>query len=430
MATVVLFVTMFLFLALGVPIGVALSLPLLIMIQITPIVPDSYIAEVFYSGVTDFTMIAMPFFMLAGAVMDSGGLSKRLVRIANSLVGRVTGSLGMVAILACMFFGAVSGSANATVAAIGAVMIPQMVRNGYNKYYAVALVAAAGSLGIIVPPSFPMVLYAVTENVSVGTLFIAGIGPALVVGAVLMAVNYLYCKKHHIRGKNKPTFKEFWAALKDGWPAILMPVVVLGGIYGGIFSATEAAVISVVYGIVIGAFYYRELKLSALFEMYRENAIFIGGTMLVLAPSAALGKIFAIQGVTEAINAFFLGISTNKYVILTLIFGILFLAGMFVQTTPCVVILGPLLYGVASGVGIDPIHFGIIMILALAIAYVTPPVASNLFVASSMTGISILDITRAILPFMAGLILCLFIVGFFPQISWFFVNLFDSLGAG
>lgn len=194
MATSIMLLCMFVLLAMGVPIGVCLALPLLIMIAIEPIVPASYIAEVFYSGVANFTMMAMPFFMLSGAIMDSGGLSKRLVRIANSMVGRITGSLGMVTVIACMFFGAVSGSANATVAAIGAIMIPQMVKNGYNKYYATALVAAAGSLGIIVPPSFPMVLYAVTQNVSVGTLFIAGIGPALLVGFVLILINYSYCK--------------------------------------------------------------------------------------------------------------------------------------------------------------------------------------------------------------------------------------------
>lgn len=425
MATSILLVSMFVLLAIGVPIGVCLALPILLMIAVVPVVSETYIAGVFYSGVANFTMMAMPFFMLSGAVMDSGGLSRRLVRIANSLIGRVTGSLGMVAIIACMFFGAVSGSANATVAAIGAIMIPQMVRNGYNKYYATALVAAAGSLGIIVPPSFPMVLYAITENVSVGTLFVAGIGPALVVGLILMVINYFYCKKHNIRGTQKASLKEFGAALKDGWPAILMPLVILGGIYGGIFSATEAAVVAVVYGILIGLFYYKELKVKELFRMYLDNAVFIGGTMLVLAPSAALGKIFAIQGVTKTINAFFLGISTNRYVILTLIFAILFLAGMFVQTSPCIVILGPILYNVAAGVGIDPIHFGIIMILALSIAFVTPPVASNLFVASSMTGLPIMKITKPLIPFIIGLVLCLFIVGFVPEITWFFVNLFS-----
>ena len=425
MGTSVLLIGMFVLLALGVPIGVALAMPILMMLVVDPFVPETFIAEVFYSGVANFTMMAMPFFMLAGAIMDVGGLSRRLVRIANSLIGRITGSLGMVAIVACMFFGAVSGSANATVAAIGAIMIPQMVRSGYNKYYATALVAAAGSLGIIVPPSFPMVLYAITMNASVGTLFIAGIGPALVVGLILMGINYIYCRKNNIRGKDKASFKEFLAALKDGWPAILMPVIVLGGIYGGIFSATEASVVSVVYGIVIGLFYYKELEFKRLFQMYRDNAIFIGGTMLVLAPSSALGKVFAIKGMTHAINAFFLGISTNRYVILTLIFGILFLAGMFVQTSPCIVILGPILYNVAASVGIDIIHFGIIMILALSIAFVTPPVASNLFVASSMTGLPIDRITRPLIPFIIGLVLCLFIVGFVPQITWAFVNLFS-----
>lgn len=423
MANTILLVSLFVLLALGVPIGVCLALPLLLMITVDPIVSPSYIAGVFYTGVSNFTMMAMPFFMLSGAIMDVGGLSKRLVRIANSIIGPVTGSLGMVAILACMFFGAVSGSAVATTAAIGAIMIPQMVRNGYDKYYAAALVAASGSLGIIVPPSFPMVLYAITTNVSVGTLFIAGIGPALVVGLILMIINYFYCKKRGIKGEQKVTWKEFAAAMKDGWPALLMPLVVLGGIYGGIFTATEAAVVAVVYGILVGSLWYKELKLKNLFSMFRENAIFIGGTMLVLAPSAALGKVFAIQGITDNINGFFLGVSSSKYVILLIVYVILFIAGMFVQTDPIIVILGPILLGIVTQVGIDPIHFGLIMILALSIAFITPPVACNLFMASSMTGLPVLKVARAIIPFLIGLIICLFIVGYVPEITWFFPNL-------
>ena len=424
METIVLIALIFILLAMGVNIGVSLALPMLISILIEPSLSAGYIVSSLYTQTANFTMIAMPFFIVAGSVMEAGGLSKRLVAVANSLVGRVTGSLGLVTILACFFFGAVSGSSTATVAAIGSIMLPEMVKAGYNKYYSIALVAAAGGLGIIVPPSFPMVVYGSVMNASIGTLFIGGIGPAIVIAAILIVANYIYCKKNKIRGTESFSWKKVWVAFKDGWPALLMPVIILGGIYGGIFTATEAAVVSVVYGVLIGAFYYRELKFKPMYGMFRSNSIFIAAAMLTMAPAGALGRMFSVLGVTKAINAFFLGVTSNPYIAMTLIFGILFIAGMFVQTTPMIVIFGPILFAVASQYGIDVFHFGLVMIIALAIAFVTPPVASNLFVVSSMTGVPVNKYMKQLIPFVLLLIFGLFVVGFTPEITHLFINLF------
>ena len=412
-----MFVIMFALMFLGVPIAVSIFIALFALLAMNPVTTTNFVAQSLYSGVANFTNLALPFFMISGTIMETGGLSKRLVNVANSLVGGVTGSLGMVTIIACMFFGAVSGSAPATVAAIGAIMIPMMVQESYNKYYATGLTCCAGGLGVIVPPSYPMVLYGVTCNQSVGQLFIAGLGPALVVGGILMAINYVYCRKKGLKGEHHFNIKEVGKAVWDAKWALVMPVIILGGIYGGFFTATEAAVVAAVYGIIVGLFLYRELKLKRLWEIFRDNAAFIAGTMFVMAPAKATGSIFAYLNITKTISNFLFSISTNYYVVLFMIFIILFIVGMFVQTTPAIVILAPTLLAVVQQVGVDPIHFGIIMTLALAIAFVTPPVALNLFVGSSMTGISIDKITKAAWPFLIGLIIAFFVVAYCPPIS-------------
>ena len=421
-----MFLCLFVFLAIGVPVGVCLILPIFILIAIEPVTTPQYLAQVMYAGVANFMVMAIPFFILSGSLMDGGGLSRRLVRIANSAIGSITGSLGMVAVVSCMFFGAVSGSSPATVAAIGAIMLPEMVRGGYNKFYALGLMTVAGSLGVVVPPSYPMVVYGVTTNTSIGTLFIGGIGPALIVGGILILINYVYCRKHGIKGQKKASLKEFLRAVADGLPALFMPIIILGGIYGGIFTPTEAAVVAVVYSVVIGLFWYKELKWKPVLAQFRETSTFVGGTLLTMAPAAALGHIFAYQGVNRVISELFLSVSDNKYVILTLVFGILFIAGMFLQTTPIIVILGPLFLSVLTPLGIDPVHFGLMMVLALCIAFCTPPVACNLFVASSMTGIPVDKIVKPMLPFLGGLVVALFVVGFVPDTVHFFIRLFGA----
>lgn len=417
MGTAVLFISLAVLMLIGVPIGLCLIIPCLILLAVNPITTPQFIVQTLYTGSASFTMLAIPFFMISGSIMDVGGLSKRLVRLANSVIGNVTGSLGIVTILACMFFGAVSGSAPATTAAIGTIMIPQMIRNGYNKYYATGLVACAGGLGIIVPPSYPMVIYSVTNGTSIGDMFIAGIGPALLVGAVLMIFNFIYSKKFGYKGSQKFKLSEFFAALWDAKWALLMPFIILGGIYSGIFTATEAAVMATIYGLFVGIVIYRAFTIRSLWEIFKDNMVFNGGLMLTVAPATALGTIFAYMRVTSSISNMFLSVSTNRYVILMIIYAILFVIGMFVQTTPAIVIFSPVLLAVAMQVGITPLHFGIIMTIALAIAFVTPPVAANLFVASSLTGLRMDKIVKASLPFLFGLVISLIIVGFVPEIS-------------
>lgn len=405
---------LFVLLFAGVPVGVCMIFPIFALVAITPITSVEFIIQSLYTGVANYTMLAIPFFILAGDFMNVGGLSRRLVNIANSLVGGITGSLGAVAVLACMFFGAVSGSAPATVAAIGAIMLPEMVRNGYNKFYAIGLITVAGSLGVVVPPSIPLVIYGVTMNVSISDLFISGIIPAFMVGGTLIGINYIHCKKVGLVGTHKFSMREFLAAMKDGWSALLMPVIILGGIYSGVFTVTEASVVATTYSIIV-AIGYRELSFKTLFKEFKDTAIFCGGTLLTLAPSAALGQVFVVSGITDAINGFFMGMN-SEFLVIVCVFVILFIAGMFIQTTPMICILGPVLLGVLKQTGMTPLEFGIVMDLALSVAFCTPPMAVNLFVASSMTGVSIDRITKPMMPFLIGLIVILLILMFFPGI--------------
>lgn len=424
MAYFVMFGSMFAMLLIGVPIGVALAGAMILLLFVEPVTSMTFVTQAMYTGVGNFTLLALPFFIISGSIMETGGISKRLVSFANSILGNMTGGLGMVTILACMFFGAISGSSPATVAAIGAIMVPQMVRAGYDKYYSTALIAVAGGLGVIVPPSYPLVVYGITNNCSISDLFMAGWGPAILVGALLMIVNYIYSKKHGYRGTGvkfsvKRCLKELWNAKL----AMLMPVIILGGIYSGIFTATEAAVVATIYGIIVGKFAYHELNFKQVWQMYKDNIPFLAGMMFVFAPAASLGAVFAMMGVTEAIQTFFLSISSNLIIVMIPIFILLFIVGMFVQTTPAIVIFSPILLPIVESLGMDPIQFGLVMDLSLAIAFVTPPVAANLFVATSMTGLDMLAIVRKAVPFIIMLAIAMFAVAYIPAISMGFLHL-------
>lgn len=292
MSYVIFFGTMFLMLLIGVPIGIALAGSMVCLLLVDPVTSMTFVTQAMYTSVGNFTLLALPFFMIAGSIMATGGISKRLINVANCVVGNTTGGLGMAAIFACMLFGAISGSAPATVSAIGGIMIPQMIRAGYDKYYATGLCAVAGGLGVIVPPSYPMVVFGVTNNCSISDLFLAGWGPAILVGALLMAVNYLYSKKHGYEGTGqKFNFKYFIKELWGAKLALLMPVIILGGIYSGAFTATEAAVVAVVYGIFVGKFVYKELSFSEIWDMYKVNIPSIGGMMFVFAPAGGLTEV-------------------------------------------------------------------------------------------------------------------------------------------
>lgn len=406
---------------LGVPVGISFIISMISGVFFFHVNNLEFISQGLYSSFNNLPILAIPAFMLAGAVMEVGGLSKRLVNIANALVGNTTGGLGAVTILACLFFGAISGSAPATVAAIGGIMIPHMVRAKYAKDYSTGLVAVAGGLGVIVPPSIPFVMYGIATNTSIGDLFIAGIIPALVIAACLLVVSFVVSKKRGYTGSGvKFNLKEFAKALVDGIWALLMPVIILGGIYGGIFTPTEAAIIALVYGIIIGAFVYKELTFKKLFVVLDNHVSFTGGICLTIAPAITLGAIFALLNVPQSITEGLMAISTNKYVALLLINLFLLVVGMLVDSITAILLLAPMLLAVLQPYGINPIHFGIIMTVNLAIGFVTPPMAVNLFVASGMTGIPVEKISKVAIPFVAAMLVALVIINLVPGISLFF----------
>ncbi len=423
--TLLLFLIMFILMALGVPIGISLTASIIGTMQLAPIIQSTFLAQSFYSQIGQFTLLCLPFFLISGNIMDTGGISKRLVKFANSLVGNIPGGLGIVTIIACMFFGAVSGSAPATVAAVGMIMVPEMIRSGYDKYYAVALVTVAGGLGVVVPPSYPMVVYGCAFNVSIADLFLAGIGPAVLVGALLIIINEIWSIKRGYRGTGeKFSIKN---VLKQAWYAkfaILMPIIILGGIYSGIFTATEASVVACVYGILIGVFVYKEVTWKQVWDTYKATVPTLGAMMLTFAPAGALSAVFVYLGIPAAISAWFATAVSSKILAVLIMMGIMLLAGMFVQTTPCVVILGPMLMPVCASFGINDVQFGMIMLLALCMAFVTPPVAANLFISTSMTGLDMMGIVKKSIPFLLCLLLALFLIFMFPAIGSFTLDIF------
>ena len=407
----------------GVPVGISFCMGMITGAVLLGVSNIQYVAQGMYNGFNNLPVIAIPCFILAGLVMETGGLSKRLVNIANHLVGNTTGGLGAMTILACLFFGAVSGSAPATVAAIGGIMIPSMVKHHYKKDYATGLVACAGGLGVVVPPSIPFVIYGFATDTSIGDLFLAGVIPALVIGACLLIVSYLMSRRAGYTGTGQPfNFKEFLKALWEGIWALFMPIIILGGIYGGVFTPTEAAVVAVVYGLFVSMVIYRELSFRQLFQLVDKFVSFNGGIVLTFAPAIALGAIFALLGIPKAITSGLIAVSSSKFVALLLINAFLLVVGMLLDAITSIIILAPMLLAALQPFGVDPVHFGIIMTLNLAVGFVTPPVAANLYVASGMTGIPIERLAKVAFPFIIALFVALILITYVPNLSLFFVR--------
>ncbi|ANU14571.1 TRAP-type C4-dicarboxylate transport system, large permease component [Planococcus halocryophilus Or1] len=418
MTLAVLFGSFALLLILTVPIGIAIGLSTLITIMYTGSLPVEFLAKELVTAVDSFPLMAVPFFILAGEIMGKGGISERLFNVANALVGNRTGGFAIATIITCMFFAAISGSGPATVAAIGGIMIPAMVRQGYDIKFATAVVAAAGSIGVIIPPSIPMVIYGVTGNVSIGDLFIAGIIPGVLVGLSMIVWVYIYSKKKGYKGMGEPTsLKKIGTALWAAKWAMLIPVIILGGIYGGIFTPTEAAVIAVVYGLFASMIIYRELKFKELPKVIIDSALTTATVLIIVGTANAFGRLLTIEQIPGQIAEGLLSISTNSIVIILLITVLLLIVGMFMDTLAAIIILTPILLPVAVQIGYDPVHFGILMVVNLAIGFFTPPVGVNLFVASGISGVSIEALSKAVLPFLIAMLFTLLFITFIPQIS-------------
>jgi len=424
MDLLILFVPIVVLLVAGIPIGVAIGAGVVAWIAYSPITNLQFLAQTMYSSVNTVPLLAVPFFMLSGSMMEGGGLSKRLVAVGEELVGNTTGGLANVAIVACLFFGAVSGSAPATVAAIGTIMIPSMTRLNYDKAYATGLMAVAGSLGVIIPPSIPMVFYALATNASVPDMFTAGIGPGILVALFLIAANVIISKKRNYLGTGKAFSPvRFFKALWEAKWALLVPIIILGGIYGGIFTPTEASVASCVYALFAGTCLYKELKIKDLPRIFKDTGILFGSVVLTIATATALGGVFSYIGLPAMIGRMIGEASVNKYVILLIINVFLIFVGMIMDPMAAILILAPIFMSIVGPLGIDVVHMGIIMVVNLGIGFVTPPVAINLYVASSLSGLPITKVTKAAIPFLLAMFAALLLITFVEPISMGLVRL-------
>lgn len=419
---VILFALFFILIIIGVPIGYSIGISALAAFLSAGINPTVFITSSL-AGSNSFTLMAVPFFMLAGSLMATGGIAKRIVNFVNSFFGYVTGGLAIVTTVACMFFGAISGSAVATTSAIGSFMIPEMEKHGYNKDFAATLTASAGSVGVIIPPSVPFVIYAVAVNCSVKDLFIAGVLPGIMMGIAMIIVCIVTSRKNGWRGnEGRPTFRNVWKTFKEGFFALLMPVIILGGIYGGIFTATEASVVSVVYCVLVSMFVYKELTLDGLYKAVRDMVGLCGVTMFMMGFANAFSYYLSLERIPNAIAEVFLSVSDNRIIILLMINILLLIVGCVIDNIPATIILAPILLPVVESIGVDPITFGVILTMNLAIGFITPPYGIDLFVASAVSGVPIQNLCKRVLPFIGVLLIVLTLITYVPWFTMGFIS--------
>ncbi|MCC4796848.1 C4-dicarboxylate ABC transporter permease [Enterovibrio norvegicus] len=428
MTSLILFAGFFSMLLIGVPIGIALGSASLLAIMYIPFLKPDLYALGLVSGINSFTLIAVVLFTLAGNIMSKGGISKRLIAVADTLFGRAPGDLGTVTIMACLFFAAISGTGSATVAAVGLAMIPALVQRGYDRAYAGAMVASAGGLGVMIPPSVVMIVYAVAAGVSVTALFMAGILPGIVIAITLITYNYFHRRQnrhaHMIDTRAPATYKEIFHVLNEAKLALIMPIVILGGIYGGIVTPTESSAVAVVYALIVSCLVYRELPMKQLPKIMLESAMLVSAVLVIIGASVAFGRIIALEKIPTELAQFVLSSTENKYFVLIAILVLLLIIGTFLETLASIVILTPVLLPVLTKLGVDLVHFGIVMIVALAIGFVTPPLGANLFMAAQVGEIPFEKIAKRILPWVITLIGALLLITFIPQISLFLPEYF------
>ncbi|WP_138160592.1 TRAP transporter large permease [Peptoniphilus catoniae] len=423
MESLVLFGIFFVLLMASVPIGYAIGIATLVTMLKYTTMPTLMIAQNAIAGVDSFPLLAIPFFMLAGNLMSSGGIAKRLVDFFESIIGHVTGGLGMVTVVVCMFFAAISGSAVATVSAVGAFMIPEMVNHGYNKGFSAALTAAAGTIGVIIPPSVPFVIYGVVSGTSITDLFTAGFLPGVLMGLALILVCYIYSKQHGYKGREtRSSGKEIWTAFKEAFFAILSPVIILGGIYSGKFTPTEAAVVSVVYSFIIGVFVYKELSLKGAYDAFKDAIVVNGATTFMIGLSTAFAALLTMEQIPLKIANAITSVSNNQIVILILINLFLLLVGMFVDNIPSTIILTPILLPIVMKFGMHPVTFGIMLTMNLAIGFCTPPYGINLFVASAISKVKMEELSKQIMKMIFALIAVLLLITYVRPITEMFIK--------
>lgn len=419
-----LFVSMVVLLLLGVPIAFVLGGASAIALIFGSDINLAITIQRMYSGAGSFTLLAIPFFVLAGNLMSAGGISRRLVNLCNSFIGHVSGGLAMVAVATCAFFAAISGSSAATAAAVGAIIIPEMLKHKYERNFAAATIASSAELGVIIPPSIGLIQYGVAAGQSITDLFMAGFAPGIFICATLMILAHFLAKKQKdFVAERKASISERIKAFKEAILALLMPIIILGGIYSGFFTPTEAAVVSVFYGFIVGIFVYKEIKIKDLAKIFYDSVLTMATVLIIMSASTIFGWILTKEHVPQSLAMAFLSISSSKIVFLILINILLLIVGCFCEAGAAMVILAPLLAPIASQLGIDLIHFGIIMMTNLAIGMMTPPVGVNLYVVCDSANVKIEGMMRYLIRYFIVLVIDLMIVTFVPALSLTIPNL-------
>jgi C4-dicarboxylate transporter, DctM subunit len=412
-------------LVIGIPIAIAIGISVAVALFLSDI-PAAFLTQSAFTALDSFPLMAIPFFILAGSLMETGGLSQRLINVANSVMKPFTGGLALVTMISCLFFAALSGSSPATVAAIGTIMYPAMVKKGYDPGFSAAVSASGGGLGILIPPSIPLIMYGILASVSIGDMFLAGFGPGFVAVSFLIAAVVIISKRRGYKGSGeKIDWKEVMSSLWEAKWALLTPIIILGGVYGGIFTPTESSVIAVFYALAVGLFIHKELNLKRIKKSLISASMMTGSILIIITTAAAFSKLISIYQIPTIIGNQIMNISSNPIIVLLMITILVLILGTFMETLSILIILTPLFLPVITQLGIDPIHFGIILVVGAEIGLLTPPVGLNLFVASGISKLSIERISMAVLPFILAMILALIVIVFVPQISTYLPALID-----
>lgn len=417
MTTGTLFILLFVFMLTGMPVAVALGLSSVLTIMFFGHASLASLSLKLLNTSEHYTLLAIPFFILSGAFMTTGGVARRMVHFANACIGHLHGGLGMASVLACMLFAAVSGSSPATVVAVGSIVIAGMVRSGYTREFAAGVVCNAGTLGILIPPSIVIVVYAAATDTSVGKLFLAGVIPGIVLGLMLMVAIYVRARKLDLPLRPRASLREILIAGRDSLWGLFLLVIILGGIYGGIFTPTEAAAVAAVYAFFIAVFVYRDVRMKQVPKVILDAAKFTVMLMFLIANALLFAYVLTTERIPQEIAGQIISMGMPPWQFLIVVNILLLLAGNFMEPTGLILILAPILLPIAEQLGIDPIHLGIIMVVNLEIGMVTPPVGLNLFVTAGITDMSIMQVVRAVLPWLSVLLVFLVIVTYVPGLS-------------
>lgn len=430
-AAILLVVVLFAFLLTSAPIAVALGLTAFVYFYYFTLVPLTLVPDQLINALNTFPLMAIPFFIFAANIMSQGGISRKLTEAANAVVGHFRGGLAMTAVISCMFFAAISGSSPATVVAVGTLLIPAMIKSGYGRNFSTGIVTTSGSLGILIPPSIPLIVYGVATENSIGDLFIAGVVPGLVAGLMLLGLVVVISRQRNFGGEEEVlqmSMRDRFRAFRDAFLSLLLPVFVLGGIYGGIFTPTEAAAMAVFYALLVSLLVYREIGIKDLPRITAQSARTSAMVMFIVANGILFSFVLTRERIPAEIANFFIALELDKWVFLLFVNLMLLGVGAFMETSSAILILAPIFLPVAAQLGVNPIHLGIIMVMNLEIGMITPPLGLNLFVASGISRMTVLQVAKAALPSALVLLFALFIVTYIPEISLAFLEGAETKG--